>query len=49
MEQVKYVSAMEQELARSITQIATIKSAGVHLATTKKARSSNELAKRRSL
>ena len=35
MEQVKYVSAMEQELARSITQIATIKSARVHLATTK--------------
>ncbi len=35
MEQVKYVSAMEQELARSISQIASIKSARVHLATTK--------------
>ncbi len=35
MEQVKYVSAMEQELARSISQISSIKSARVHLATTK--------------
>ena len=34
MEQVKYVS-VEQELARSISQIASIKSARVHLATTK--------------
>ena len=33
MEQVRYVSAMEQELARSITQITTIRSARVHLAT----------------
>lgn len=35
MEQVKYVSAMEQELARSIMQISSIKNARVHLATTK--------------
>ena len=35
MEQVKYVSAMEQELARSIMQINSIKNARVHLATTK--------------
>ena len=35
MEQVRYVSAMEQELARSIMQIASIKTARVHLATTK--------------
>ena len=35
MEQVRYVSAMEQELARSITQINTIRSARVHLATPK--------------
>ena len=32
MEQVNYNSAMEQELARSIMQISTIKSARVHLA-----------------
>ncbi len=32
MEQVKYVKAMEQELARSITQIGSIQSARVHLA-----------------
>ena len=35
MEQVRYVSAMEQELARSITQITTIRSARVHLASPK--------------
>lgn len=35
MEQVRYVAAMEQELARSITQISTIKSARVHLASPK--------------
>lgn len=35
MEQVRYVSAMEQELARSITQINTIRSARVHLASPK--------------
>ncbi|UVW35159.1 flagellar basal-body MS-ring/collar protein FliF [SAR92 clade bacterium H455] len=35
MEQVRYVSAMEQELARSITQINTIHSARVHLASPK--------------
>ena len=35
MEQIKYVSAMEQELARSIMQITSIKTARVHLATTK--------------
>ena len=32
MEQVRYVSAMEQELAQSIIQIGSIKSARVHLA-----------------
>ena len=32
MEQVRYIKAMEQELASSITQIATIQSARVHLA-----------------
>jgi flagellar M-ring protein FliF len=35
MEQVRYVNAMEQELARSITQIATIQGARVHLASAK--------------
>ncbi|MFM6992719.1 MAG: flagellar basal-body MS-ring/collar protein FliF [Rhodoferax sp.] len=35
MEQVRYNSAMEQELARSIQQIESIQSARVHLATTK--------------
>ena len=35
MKQVRYVSAMEQELARSITQINTIRSARVHLASPK--------------
>lgn len=35
MEQVRYNSAMEQELARSIQQIDSIQSARVHLATTK--------------
>ena len=35
MEQVRYVSAMESELARSISQIATIQSARVHLASPK--------------
>ena len=35
MEQVRYVSAMEQELARSVTQINTIRSARVHLASPK--------------
>ena len=35
MEQVRYNSAMEQELARSIQQIETIQTARVHLATTK--------------
>lgn len=35
MEQVRYVSAMEQELARSIAQITTIRSARVHLASPK--------------
>lgn len=35
MEQVRYNSAMEQEMARSIQQIETIQSARVHLATTK--------------
>ena len=35
MEQVRYVSAMEQELAQSITQIGSIKSARVHLASPK--------------
>jgi flagellar M-ring protein FliF len=35
MEQVRYNSAMEQELARSIQQIETIQIARVHLATTK--------------
>ena len=35
MEQVRYTSAMEQELARSITQIATVMSARVHLASPK--------------
>ena len=35
MEQVRYVSAMEQELGRSITQISTIQSARVHLASPK--------------
>ncbi len=35
MEQVRYNNAMEQELARSITQIAGIKSARVHLAAPK--------------
>jgi len=32
MEQVKYIKAMENELARSITQIGTIQAARVHLA-----------------
>ena len=35
MEQVRYTSAMEQELARSITQISTVMSARVHLASPK--------------
>ena len=35
MEQVRYVSAMEQELGRSISQISTIQSARVHLASPK--------------
>ena len=35
MEQVRYVNAMEQELARSITQIGTIQGARVHLASPK--------------
>ncbi len=35
MEQVRYVSAMESELARSISQIASIQSARVHLASPK--------------
>ena len=35
MEQVRYISAMEQELALSIAQIATVKSARVHLASPK--------------
>ena len=35
MEQVRYVSAMEQELAQSIIQIGSIKSARVHLASPK--------------
>ena len=35
MEQVRYVSAMEHELARSISQISTIQSARVHLASPK--------------
>ena len=35
MEQVRYNNAMEQELARSITQIGGIKSARVHLASPK--------------
>jgi flagellar M-ring protein FliF len=35
MEQVRYNSAMEQELGRSIQQIETIQTARVHLATTK--------------
>ena len=35
MEQVRYNSAMEQELARSIQQIESIQTARVHLATTK--------------
>ncbi len=35
MEQVRYNAAMEQELARSITQIESIQSARVHLAITK--------------
>ncbi|MDG1165685.1 MAG: flagellar basal-body MS-ring/collar protein FliF, partial [Porticoccaceae bacterium] len=35
MEQVRYVSAMESELARSISQLATIQSARVHLASPK--------------
>ena len=35
MEQVRYVSAMEQELARSVTQINTIRAARVHLASPK--------------
>jgi flagellar M-ring protein FliF len=35
MEQVKYMNAMEQELARSISQISTIKSARVHIAAAK--------------
>ncbi len=35
MEQVRYVAAMEQELARSISQITTIRSARVHLASPK--------------
>lgn len=35
MEQVRYISAIEQELAQSITNIATIESARVHLAAPK--------------
>ena len=35
MEQVRYVNAMEQELARSITQIGSIQGARVHLASPK--------------
>ena len=35
MEQVRYVSAIEQELAQSISQIGSIKSARVHLASPK--------------
>lgn len=35
MEQVRYISAMEQELALSIAQIATVMSARVHLASPK--------------
>jgi flagellar M-ring protein FliF len=35
MEQVRYVAAMEQELARSVSQIGTIQSARVHLASPK--------------
>ncbi|MGB1159092.1 MAG: flagellar basal-body MS-ring/collar protein FliF [Porticoccaceae bacterium] len=35
MEQVRYISAMEQELALSIAQIATVQSARVHLASPK--------------
>ena len=35
MEQVRYVSAMEHELGRSITQISTVKAARVHLASPK--------------
>ncbi len=35
MEQVRYTSAMEQELARSVAQISTISSARVHLASPK--------------
>ncbi len=35
MEQVKYMNAMEQELARSVSQISTIKSARVHIAAAK--------------
>lgn len=35
MEQVRYISAMEQELARSVEQIASIQSARVHLAAPK--------------
>jgi len=35
MEQVRYNSAMEQEMSRSIQQIETIQTARVHLATTK--------------
>lgn len=35
MEQVRYVAAMEQELARSVTQIASVQSARVHLAAPK--------------
>lgn len=35
MEQVRYTSAMEQELARSVTQIASISAARVHLASPK--------------
>ena len=35
MEQVRYVSAMEQELAKSVAQISTIQAARVHLAAPK--------------
>ena len=35
MEQVRYINAMEQELARSISQIGSIKGARVHLASPK--------------
>jgi flagellar M-ring protein FliF len=35
MEQVRYVSAMEHELGRSVTQISTVKAARVHLASPK--------------